>query len=272
MVCTVARIFGLSYHNTVDATWETFWQYMSASIGLILTSVAAFRSLFVSHRRNHDPQEFLDLEVLQRLYARMKQALRRAFSIQHWGTDLRHLNDSETSKDLEAHAGRDWAKIEHGTITGLRSFVHAYRHTPATVSEVMSSQTRKDDNDYTETWPLPDDAVAGSCSYDDIASHDGHKKTLVPNNDHRYDKIPVSKASPNDYNMLAWEGAETQDKILAINGSEKHEAPILDKPAKVWSGPNRFCDDSVLATDDSSRDTGPRLFQGNAKGKAKPKQ
>ena len=261
MVCTIARISGLSYHSTVDAIWETFWQYMSASIGLILTSVAAFRSLFVSHRRNHSPQDFSDLEALRRLYAKVKQALRRTFSMQHWGTRLWYSNDSDTSKDLEAHAGRDWGKIEHGTITGLRSFIREYQRPPATESEIMSSYTREGVGHYTGTFPLRDNTVASSCRYDDIASIDGsgqHERILAQKDKHREDKIPFSKESRRYDKMLTRGGTETQDKLLAIDGSAKCEAPIINKPANVRNDRYRSGDDSVFATSDFHFGTGSR--------------
>ena len=265
MVCTIARISGLSYHGTVDATWETFWQYMSASIGLVLTSVAAFRSLYLSHRRGNRQQDFSDLEALRRIYTKVKQAFRSTFSIQKWGTGLSHSKDSDASKDLEAHAGRHWGKIEHGSITGLRSFIREYRHTPATVSEIMSSQIREDVDEHTDKFTLPANTVAGSCSYDEVANKDGggrQEKMLAQKDNHRYDKILVSKGSRKHDKMLTREATGEQDKILAIDGSDKYGALILKKPAKVRHEPKRFGDDSVLETNDSNF---------NTNGKAKPR-
>ena len=274
IVCNIARIAGLSYHNTMDATWETFWQYISASIGLILTSVAAFRSLFVSHRIGNNRQEISDLEALRRLYAKIKQVFKKTFSIQQWRTGLWYSNERHTSKDLEAHAGRDWGKIEHGTITGLRSFIREYRHMPATVSEIMSSQIREEVDDHIDKCSLLVDTVAGSCSYNDVANNDGgsrHGKMLAQTESHRHDKILVSQGSSKHDKMLAREATEEQDKILAINGNNENGALILNKPARVRHEPKRYGDDSILETNDSNFGTSSRWLQDSANAKARPK-
>ena len=246
MICTIARTSGVSYHDVVDTTWLTFWQYMSASIGLILTSITTFRSLFVSYRRGPSPQEFSDLEAVRRLCTKVKQALRRTFSTQYLGTGSWYSNDSNVGKNLGAHAGKDGGKIEHGSITGLRSFIRQYRHTPTTASETISSQIREDVDDHAETFSLPDSTIASSCTYDDLASHCGGS---------RHDLC----------------GTELQDKVPATDGCERYGELIINKPSKVRTDPNWSGDDSFLATSDSNLERGRRWRQGDSNGKAKPK-
>ena len=48
IVVTLTRASGLARGNTIDVTWEVYWQYMSAEVGLLLSTATAFRSLFVS--------------------------------------------------------------------------------------------------------------------------------------------------------------------------------------------------------------------------------
>jgi len=48
IIFTTIRVSGLENHGQVDPIWLTFWQLLSAGIGLILTAMTAFRTLCVA--------------------------------------------------------------------------------------------------------------------------------------------------------------------------------------------------------------------------------
>ncbi|KAI4163184.1 MAG: hypothetical protein LQ342_003117 [Letrouitia transgressa] len=266
------RISGLSYYNTVDATWETFWQYVSASIGLIMTSIAAFRSLFISHHVSHRQQEISDFENIWLLYARIRQALRRIFGIQPWKLRIRHSKNSDTSECSSADQAMDLGKIERGTITGLRTFIHQYQRTPTTASQVMYSQTGKEVDERKETWPLPDKvAVRGLASHrhDKIPSNEGsgsHNKMLAHKESRKYDKMLHSQESRKHDKILDTLDPCEYDKVLAINGSG-NSGTALARPEQVRNAPTR----SVVTTGDSEFDGSSSWLRGSASGKVTPK-
>jgi len=55
----IIRVSGLENHGQVDPIWLTFWQLLSAEVGLILTAMTAFRTLCVARvkeRRSRSPE------------------------------------------------------------------------------------------------------------------------------------------------------------------------------------------------------------------------
>lgn len=53
---TLVRASGLTYRGYVDNVWEIYLQFISAEVGLILTSLSAFRTLFVAHPVQNQPE------------------------------------------------------------------------------------------------------------------------------------------------------------------------------------------------------------------------
>lgn len=49
---SITRVAGIEYKNFVDSVWETYWQSMSAELGVFLAAASAFRGFFVSHKQN----------------------------------------------------------------------------------------------------------------------------------------------------------------------------------------------------------------------------
>ena len=45
---TIIRASGIRQETTIDSVWETYWQVISAEVGLIMTSATAFRTFFVA--------------------------------------------------------------------------------------------------------------------------------------------------------------------------------------------------------------------------------
>ena len=263
MVCTVMRISGLSYYNTVDATWETFWQYVSASIGLTMTSVAAFRSLFISHQVSHRQRESSDFEHIRLLYANFKQALRRIFSIQSWRTRGCLSKDTGTTQSSDDSKGIDLGEIERGTITGLRTFIRQYQRTPATASQVMYSQTGKEVDEY-KAWSSPDEVFVRGAADDRELSHGPGGEGSG-----RHEKILGYKASRHD-KMLTRQESRQNYKVLAPNSSDEYDT-TLARPKRVRSAPVHDANRSVTATGDSEIDGSGTWLRGSASGKMTPK-
>lgn len=288
MICTVARIAGLTYHNTFDATWETFWHYISASVGLTLTSIAAFRSLFISHHVSHRQQETSDFEALQLLFAKIKQALRRTTSTQCWRPRVWYCNDSDNSDSSDAIRGMDLGTIERGTITGLRTFIHEHRRSSATESNIMHSNIQEEFVSHKQTIPLPDNIsvgeIAGNHRQQRVSSDGGsgrHEKILVHKDSRRHDKILAHKESRKQDKilnsqesrkrdkMLVRQEADTRDKVPAIDENATHDG-MVNRPANVGQFARQQGERSGLATGDSDFDDGGRYLSSNANRKAKP--
>ena len=51
ILIAIIRISGLRTGNSIDVAWEIFWQFMEACIAVLMVSLTAFRSLFVSQDR-----------------------------------------------------------------------------------------------------------------------------------------------------------------------------------------------------------------------------
>lgn len=283
------RISGLSYYKTVDAAWETFWQYVSASIGLTMTSVAAFRSLFISHRVSHRQQETSDLEFLWLLYNKAKKALRRTLSIQSWRAKAWNSRDNDARESSDAYRGIDLVKIERGTITGLRTFIRQCHRTPATPSQIMYSQTGIEIDDYRETWTSPDKVAirksAGNHRHDKISSPDvsgrhekilaskesrSHDKILAHKESRKHDKILDSQESRKHDKVLDKQEACEHDKLIATTSRDKNDT-ILARPEKARSAPVYHGSRSVNATGDSEFDGSRSWFRGSAGGRMVPK-
>ena len=55
---TIVRMSGIVYTDgqSIDAVWEIFWSFISAEVGLLMSTLTAFRAFFVSRStRNFDP-------------------------------------------------------------------------------------------------------------------------------------------------------------------------------------------------------------------------
>ena len=261
------RISGFVYHHTVDEAWETFWQYISASIGLTLTSIAAFRSLFISYNVSHRQQETSDLRSLRLLYVKIKQALSRIFSIQTWRMRAWFPSKSDSGQTDNADHRIHLGSIEKGTITGLKTFVRQYQREPATVSQMMYSQTGKE-VDETKTWLCPDHVVAmdapssrkqgktiGSARigrHEKILAHKEsrrHDKILAHRGSRKHDKMLNSLESRKHDKMPRGQENDDPDKILATNGNCEHDI-VLAKPKRIRKAPDQSGNSSFITTGD----------------------
>ena len=301
MVCTVMRITGLSYYKSVDAVWETFWQYVSASVGLCLTSVAAFRSLFISHRVSHRQQETSDLERLSLLYDRVKRALKRNWSIQPLRVRAWQSRQEYASDTSNQFRGMDLGKVERGTITGLRTFIRQYQRSPDTPSRLMYSQTGMEVEDHEEVRMSPDSIFAMG-----VARNHKHDEIIGADRSGKHDKIPTFERHPRHERTLAHQGSRKFEKLLNIQESRKHDKMlnsqesrkhdkmlkrqendegdkvitknggeesdmIIARPKKIHSASSNHNQRSVTTTFDSDLNSSRIWSSGRGRGKITPK-
>jgi hypothetical protein len=51
IIATIVRVSGIRYHGETDTVWESYWNIISAEIGVIMAAATAFRSFFVARSR-----------------------------------------------------------------------------------------------------------------------------------------------------------------------------------------------------------------------------
>jgi hypothetical protein len=141
--------------DKVDSVWEVYWQFMAAALGLTMTAVTAFRSLFVSHQLGRTQESS---SVVLRLFEWIKEAMRRTFTLRTWLS--KSTKDSNTLRASE-EGNIELGSIERGTITGLRSFIAGYRKTKPDASQTMQSTVMGGEDD---TVPLSEKTMASLSS------------------------------------------------------------------------------------------------------------
>ena len=97
-MCVVAlvRVSGLRNGDFIDETWEVFWQQIEACVAVMLVSVTAFRSFFVSSDSKKSPKKIAPTN--------QQVSRKRPF-------------------DWTRTAGHRLPKIPSATLTGLRTFI-----------------------------------------------------------------------------------------------------------------------------------------------------
>ena len=97
-MCVVAliRVSGLQKGDFIDETWEIFWQQVEACVAVMLVSVTAFRSFFVSSDSKQSPKKVAPIN--------QQVSRKRPF-------------------DWTRTAGHRLPKIPSATLTGLRTFI-----------------------------------------------------------------------------------------------------------------------------------------------------
>lgn len=139
----------------VDSVWEIYWQFMAAALGLTMTAVTAFRSLFVSHPNGRTQGS---ASVVLQLYEWSKGAMRRTLTLRTWLS--KSTKDSNTLMASE-EGNIELGGIERGTITGLRSFIAGYRKMKPDASQTLQSTVMGGEDD---TVPLSEKPLASLSS------------------------------------------------------------------------------------------------------------
>jgi len=148
---TIIRASGLHHAGNIDSVWETFWQMMSAEVGLIMTSITAFRAFFVA--RNNEPHHHRQGSDPKRWSSRSKQLLRRLIAPSSWRS--RHTSETpggDSGKAAGRRAGgmRHLPSIPRGTMTGIRTFIDGQGRTRMGMSQMMQSHASEETDD---SWP-----------------------------------------------------------------------------------------------------------------------
>jgi hypothetical protein len=68
IILSVVRVCGLVAGNMVDTIWETYWQFLSAEVGVFLAAAVSFRSLFVAHNKPYMPAHYSVKKFLQQSF------------------------------------------------------------------------------------------------------------------------------------------------------------------------------------------------------------
>jgi hypothetical protein len=149
---TIIRASGLHHGESIDSVWETFWQMMSAEVGLIMTSITAFRTFFVA-RKNEQRQNRQGSDP-KRWSSRSKKLLGRLLRPSSWRS--RHTGETpggDTGKAANGRAGamRDLPSVPRGTMTGIHTFIDGQGRTRMGLSQIMQSHASEETDD---SWPL----------------------------------------------------------------------------------------------------------------------
>lgn len=134
IITAIVQISGIhAPTNTIDVTWEIFWQLMEACIAVIMVSLTAFRSLFVAYgsgAKSPPQKPSLRKRVLN---SRIIVGRKRAGG-----------SDSEEMERLP--------EIPRATLTGMRTFIRG----KGTEGSVMKSEASGDTQ---VLWPLENESA-----------------------------------------------------------------------------------------------------------------
>ena len=137
---TLTRASGIVNDAGIDATWETYWQYVSAEVGLLMASATAFRTLFVSPSRRR-PQAGFHSKWYTNALQRLRSALRSSRK-----TDPINREPFNSSEELSERTEELMAlpQIPRSTMTGIRTFISGNGKRSWTRSQVMASHNEAD--------------------------------------------------------------------------------------------------------------------------------
>ena len=132
MALTAAvRVSGLNYNGKFDIVWLYGWQHAEACIAVIMISLTAFRSVFVSSQSSRARREAANKPWYSSIIAAIKR--RRAMN----------QGDEESTKGLPT--------IPSATLTGMRTFINGGK-SPG--KDVHSTNITVTGGMEPEQWPL----------------------------------------------------------------------------------------------------------------------
>jgi hypothetical protein len=107
----LVRVTKMPGFTAIDTPYEIFWQYMKASIAILMASLTAYRTMFVLQKEKRMHQE------------RMK---RPSYSWRRWAYRKRS-NDEEM----------DLPEVPRATLTGMRTFINGNNRTTVNKSTLL---------------------------------------------------------------------------------------------------------------------------------------
>ena len=132
---TLVRAGGMVHMNIFDSVWETYWNFLATEVGVILASLAAFRTLFVAHV--HARAERRRLGWVDGLRS-WPESCRRLLRI----PGRRARTSTGGSGSGGASGGPAAVGIPRGEITGLRTYIDGAGRTLASHAALAASSLR----------------------------------------------------------------------------------------------------------------------------------
>ena len=143
IIITVIRASGIQWHNKLDFIWEVYWQTMAAEIGLILTAVSAFRTLFVARVKERRKRS---TEGKTSLWTRSKGLFMRLLSPLTWHSKSSSARSGGSGrKEVDDAVG--FPSIPGGTMTGIRTFINGQGRATTRSSHLMQSRAITEEDD-----------------------------------------------------------------------------------------------------------------------------
>lgn len=154
IMCTITRVSRIRTGRTIksiDSIWETYWQFIAANLALIMTAATAFRTFFIAKSKDRGAQ--VPKSGYSSWYIKGRRLLRSALIPRSWQS--RRSKDQYSSGDI-SHADVPVvfaARIPHGTMTGIRTFIHSAGRKKSEKSQVMHSMVEEEE--YPDSVHLP---------------------------------------------------------------------------------------------------------------------
>lgn len=120
-VTAAVRVSGLNYQGTFDIIWLYIWQHIEACVAVIVISLTAFRSVFVSSQSSHARKE----PATKPWYSSTVAAIKRK--------RLYNQRDVESIPGLPT--------IPSATLTGIRTFIQGGRGTDISLQNTHLTTT-----------------------------------------------------------------------------------------------------------------------------------
>lgn len=151
IIVTVIRISGIKSEGQVDQVWETYFTIAAAEIGIVLTTVSAFRTLYVSRQKKNPAAAEQSPEYRTMWYSDVMYHLRRAFLPSLWRIGSKPQQGPEGLQSEEnGIVMQKLPDIPRAYMTGFRTFIRGHGK-ERKESRVMESHATQEDDD---TWPL----------------------------------------------------------------------------------------------------------------------
>lgn len=142
---SLVRASGLRANNAVDAVWETYWSFIVAEVGLILTSVTTFHTFFVTRnkRARQSPPSSAEAGTPS------PPRLGRLLHLPSWRSETSAADGLQASR-LGSVKALDLADLSNPSMTGVRTFISG--QAPAKPDAARIPNRHEED----DLWPLSD--------------------------------------------------------------------------------------------------------------------
>ncbi|KAI9885079.1 MAG: hypothetical protein M1823_003134 [Watsoniomyces obsoletus] len=154
VVVTITRAAGLRHQKILDNVWGVYWMFVAAEVALMMTSIAAFRSLFVELGSRWQRQEHGDGEGSgsSRRYSNGIKRLRRLMVGRSWRSKSSSSSPSSSLPSSQQDVNNkprpeDLGEIPHGTMSGIRTFIQGHRKSRGGLSQIMQSRVMERDEE-----------------------------------------------------------------------------------------------------------------------------